>query len=136
MTTSRAQCRFANPLLIHLLHVRRHETCTMTITRITHIRIALLAGVVMSAVMWLFLSANSLFREFGRDHETLGIALFSLNYPALLVGMFISGNPHGPSEAAVYTGVFVEWAIIGFCASWLVARLTRQTKPSMVNSDA
>jgi len=99
-------------------------------------KVALAVGAAMLTLMWLFLGPDAPFREFALDHELLGITLFTLNYPALLAGMFVSGNPHGPSEAATYVGVFLQWAIIGFCCSWLVARLTQHSNNVAVNSDA
>jgi Ca2+/H+ antiporter len=104
----------------------------MTFSLTTHIKVALVLGIVMLATMWLTMSAYFPIR----DHEILGIVLFTLNYPAILVGMFVSGNPHGPSETAIYFGVFVQWAIIGYFCSWLVARLTRHSNIVAVNSDA
>jgi len=82
-----------------------------------HLAVAAVVGTVMTGALWLFLEPTS-----PLVHPGIAQPLVILSFPAVIVGM-VFRTTHGPSEIALYLSTFVQWALLGFCASWLVGRL-------------
>jgi len=84
----------------------------------------------MATAYWLFHSDQSPVYEYSIFHMSIGNVLTDLNLPALFLGVAVSGNVHQPSKIAMYLGIFVQWAVIGSVATWLIIRLVSITTKS------
>jgi hypothetical protein len=63
--------------------------------------------------------------------RAVALLFFILDFPGVVFGMAVSGNPHGGDELWNTVGVFIQWTILGyFLASFVSRRRKARRMPS------
>jgi hypothetical protein len=87
------------------------------------VAIGLLIGGAMTLGTWLFSGESSPIHEYAIWHTGIGNVLITLNLPAIVLGVLVSGNVHQPSELATYAAIFIQWTVLGSLGAWMIVRL-------------
>jgi hypothetical protein len=95
----------------------------MNVHRRIIIAIGLLVGVGMTLATWLFNGESSPVHEYAIWHTGIGNVLITLNLPAIVLGVVVSGNVHQPSEIVTYTAIFIQWTALGSLGAWMILQL-------------
>ena len=84
-------------------------------------------GVVATAwlVCWILQAESSPVREYLLQHPAAENAWMSVNIPAAILGLAVSGNVHQPSFTGYLFGVAIQWGAMGFLASLALVRRRR-----------
>jgi hypothetical protein len=71
---------------------------------------------------WVLFAESSPLRNYFLWHVSLPNAWRMLNFPAVLLGVVLSGNVHQSSLIGVVAGMILQWGVAGFLLSLLLIR--------------
>jgi hypothetical protein len=84
---------------------------------------SIIISLIAVAITWSLSAYNSPLYEYGLWHVWLPNLWGMLNFIPAIFGLLVSGSVHAPSEPAIMIGIIIQWFILGFMLSNLIAHL-------------
>src|SRR6266850_6225512 len=81
-------------------------------------------SLIAVAITWSIWARNGPLYEYGLWHVWLPNLWGMLNFIPAIFGLLVSGNVHAPSDSAIVVGIIIQWFILGFLLSNVIAHLT------------
>ena len=94
----------------------------MGLSSTTRLRLSVVVAATLTLALWLTHSESSPLHEFSIWHPSIGNVLGFLGLPSLILGIFVSGNVHQPSESVFYFLFLLQWLGLSYLALTPVSR--------------